>query len=153
MLINLVPDFFAVLSAPDPLQAYQRYLDEHRSVLAAYWHNYVINLDSPHAEGVILRALAAQRRKRLLRDRGGEALDDVVAGVYLEDEAGLRAERIGRDTSYGRIIEAVERAEQIDIVRLHVADDSVRAGDDLSGAGDRRDGRERAGDEALANAT
>ncbi len=62
MLIDLVPDFVAALGARDPLQAYQRYLDEHRAVLAAYWHNYVIDLDSPHAEGVMLRALAAQRR-------------------------------------------------------------------------------------------
>jgi hypothetical protein len=62
MLINLVPEFLAALTAPDPLQAYHRYLDKHRSILAAYWHNYVIDLDSPHAEGVMLRALAAQRR-------------------------------------------------------------------------------------------
>src|SRR5438477_13001219 len=62
MLINLVPEFLAALNARDPLQAYHRYLDQHRSILAAYWHNYVIDLDSPHAEGVILRTLAAQRR-------------------------------------------------------------------------------------------
>lgn len=62
MIINLIPEFFAVLAAPDPLQAYHRYLDEHRSVLAAYWHNYVIDLDSPHAEGVVLRTLAALRK-------------------------------------------------------------------------------------------
>lgn len=62
MLINLVPEFLAALNARDPLQAYHRYLEDHRSILSAYWHNYVIDLDSPHAEGVILRALAAQRR-------------------------------------------------------------------------------------------
>src|SRR5689334_7602701 len=62
MLINLVPEFLAALSARDPLQAYHRYLEHYRPILAAYWHNYVIDLDSPHAEGVILRALAAQRR-------------------------------------------------------------------------------------------
>jgi hypothetical protein len=62
MLIDLVPEFLAALSAPDPLQAYHRYLENHRSILAAYWHNYVIDLDSPHAESVILRTLAAQRR-------------------------------------------------------------------------------------------
>lgn len=62
MVINLIPEFFAALAAPDPLQAYLRYLDEHRSVLGAYWHNYVIDLDSPHAEGVMVRALAAQRK-------------------------------------------------------------------------------------------
>ncbi|MBI4502104.1 MAG: hypothetical protein HY700_13205 [Gemmatimonadetes bacterium] len=70
MLINLIPDFLAALSAPDPLQAYQRYVDDHRPVLSAYWHNYVIDLDSPHAEGVMLRALAAQRRDlQLLLER------------------------------------------------------------------------------------
>jgi hypothetical protein len=62
MLINLVPEFLAALSAPDPLQAYHRYLDAHRAILGAYWHNYVIDLDSPHAESVVLRTLAAQRR-------------------------------------------------------------------------------------------
>src|SRR5437016_6557776 len=62
MLIDLVPEFLAALTAPDPLQAYHRYVDSHRSILSAYWHNYVLDLDSPHAESVILRALAAQRR-------------------------------------------------------------------------------------------
>ncbi len=62
MIINLIPEFFAALAAPDPLQAYHRYLDQHRAVLGAYWHNYVIDLDSPHAEGVMVRALAAQRK-------------------------------------------------------------------------------------------
>jgi len=62
MVINLIPEFFAALAAPDPLQAYHRYLHEHHSVLGAYWHNYVIDLDSPHAEGVMVRALAAQRK-------------------------------------------------------------------------------------------
>jgi hypothetical protein len=62
MLINLVPEFLAALSARDPLQAYHRYIEDHRAILAAYWHNYVIDLDSPHAEGVMLRTLAAQRK-------------------------------------------------------------------------------------------
>lgn len=62
MLVNLIPDFLAALAAPDPLEAYHRYLDSHRPVLAAYWHNYVLDLDSPHAGDVIRRALAAERR-------------------------------------------------------------------------------------------
>jgi len=62
MVINLVPEFLAALSSRDPLLAYHRYVEEHRAILAAYWHNYVIDLDSPHAEGVMLRALAAQRK-------------------------------------------------------------------------------------------
>jgi cation transport ATPase len=32
--------------------------------------------------------------------------------ALLEDPAEIRAERIGRDTSYGKIIEAVEQAER-----------------------------------------
>ena len=33
MLINLLPDFFAVLESTDPLAAYQRYFDNHRRIL------------------------------------------------------------------------------------------------------------------------
>ena len=62
MLINLVPDFLAALEAPDPLEAYQRYLDEHRPLLDAYWRNYVLDLDTPHAREVIRRTLDAERR-------------------------------------------------------------------------------------------
>ena len=61
MLINLVPDFLNTLDAPDPLEAYRRYLDEHLPVLSAYWHNYILDLDSPHAEQVMRRAVEAQR--------------------------------------------------------------------------------------------
>ena len=74
MLVNLVPEFLAALAAPDPLEAYQRYLDEHRPVLAAYWHNYVLDLDSPHAAEVTRRALTAERRDlRALLDEVLEA--------------------------------------------------------------------------------
>lgn len=62
MLINLVPDFLAALSARDPLAAYHRYLETHHPVLRAYWRNYVLDLESPHAEEVIGRVLAADRR-------------------------------------------------------------------------------------------
>ncbi len=62
MLVNLVPEFMAALAASDPVEAYHRYLDDHRPVLAAYWHNYVLDLDSPHANDVIRRALIAERR-------------------------------------------------------------------------------------------
>lgn len=68
MLINLVPEFLAVLDARDRLDAYHRYLEAHRPVLSAYWRNYVLDLDSPHALDVMRRALAADRRdlQRLL---------------------------------------------------------------------------------------
>jgi hypothetical protein len=62
MLRNLVPEFLAALKAPDPLEAYHRYLDDHLPVLGAYWHNYILELDSPHAEDVMRRALEADRR-------------------------------------------------------------------------------------------
>ncbi len=62
MLINLVPEFLALLEAPDPVEAYRRYLDDHLSILAAYWHNYILDLDSPHATAVIQRTVSADRR-------------------------------------------------------------------------------------------
>ena len=61
MLIDLVPEFLDTLSAPDPVASYGDYLDRHRAILGAYWHNYVLDLESPHAEGVIAHALAADR--------------------------------------------------------------------------------------------
>jgi hypothetical protein len=62
MLIDLVPEFLAALKAPDPLAAYRRYIDDHLPVLNAYWHNYIIDLDSPHAESVFLRTIEAERK-------------------------------------------------------------------------------------------
>jgi len=61
MLINLVPDFFAVLQSTDPSAAYQRYFDDHRALLEAYWHNYVIEPAGPHFQEVIRDALRADR--------------------------------------------------------------------------------------------
>lgn len=70
MLVNLVPEFLATLSAPDPSAAYHEYLDRHRPVLSAYWQNYVLDPESPHAEPIIDTALRADRTdlKRLLED-------------------------------------------------------------------------------------
>jgi hypothetical protein len=62
MLINLVPEFLAALESPDPVGAYYDYLDRHRPVLQAYWHNYVVDLDSPHAKEVIEHTVGAARR-------------------------------------------------------------------------------------------
>jgi predicted Zn-dependent protease DUF2268 len=82
MLVNLVPEFLATLSAPDPSAAYHEYLDRHRPVLAAYWQNYVLDPASPHAEPIIDAALRADRSDltRVLEDV------DVVAVA----EEGLR---------------------------------------------------------------
>src|SRR5207249_5154325 len=70
MLVNLVPEFLAVLAAPDPAAAYSEYLDRHGPVLTSYWQNYVLDPASPHAERVIAAALRADRSdlKRLLED-------------------------------------------------------------------------------------
>jgi hypothetical protein len=61
MLINLLPDFFAVLDSTDPLAAYQRYLASHRRILDAYWNNYVIPPDGPHFLDVVRGTVAADR--------------------------------------------------------------------------------------------
>src|SRR3989442_11411757 len=70
MLVNLVPEFLATLAAPDPSAAYHEYLDRHRPVLSAYWQNYVLDPESPHAEPIIAAALRAERTDlpRLLED-------------------------------------------------------------------------------------
>jgi hypothetical protein len=75
MLVNLVPEFLATLSASDPTAAYHEYLDRHRPILSAYWQNYVLDPESPHAEPIIATSLRADRAdlKRLLADH------DVVA--------------------------------------------------------------------------
>jgi len=70
MLVNLVPEFLATLAAQDPPAAYHEYLDRHSPVLSAYWQNYVLDPNSPHAEPIIATALRADRSdlKRLLED-------------------------------------------------------------------------------------
>jgi hypothetical protein len=61
MLINLLPDFFAVLDSTDRLAAYQRYLAAHRRILDGYWNNYVIPPDGPHFLDVLRGVLSADR--------------------------------------------------------------------------------------------
>lgn len=61
MLINLVPDFLAVLADADRESAWQRYFDSHSAVLTAYWRNYVLEPGSPAAGEVVKNALAADR--------------------------------------------------------------------------------------------
>ena len=84
MLINLVPEFLATLSADAPEPAYHRYFEQHAPILSAYWRNYVLDPDSPHADEVIRTALAADRQD--LR-----ALFDEVDVVHLAEEAVARA--------------------------------------------------------------
>lgn len=61
MLINLLPDFLAVLQGTDPVAAYHRYFEAHRPILAAYWHNYVIEPTGPHFNDVIRETVRADR--------------------------------------------------------------------------------------------
>ena len=61
MLINLLPDFFAILDSTDRTAAYRTYFDTHRRLLQAYWHNYVIDPDSPHFADVVRSTVGAER--------------------------------------------------------------------------------------------
>ena len=61
MLINLVPDFLAVLDAEDRHAAYLAYFERHRALLSAYWDNYVLEPAGPHFEEVVRATVAADR--------------------------------------------------------------------------------------------
>jgi hypothetical protein len=61
MLINLLPDFFAILDSTDRITAYRSFYESHRRVLQAYWHNYVIDPDSPHFADVVRSTVMADR--------------------------------------------------------------------------------------------
>ena len=62
MLINLVPEFLALINAPDSEAAYRNFHAAHRPLLDAYWRNYVLDPDSPPSVAVIQAALRADRR-------------------------------------------------------------------------------------------
>lgn len=87
MLINLLPDFLEVLEAPNRESAYQRYRDAHRPILDAYWRNYVLDPDSPHAAEIVATALKADRNDLL-------TLAKSVDLVQLAEEAITRAEEV-----------------------------------------------------------
>jgi len=87
VLINLVPEFLAVLESSDRFAAFHRYLERHRPVLSAYWHNYVLDLDSMAAEGIMRGALAADRSDLL-------ALLDAANIEQLVQDALSRAEDV-----------------------------------------------------------
>src|SRR5438034_686566 len=86
MLVNLVPEFLAILAAPDPTAAYHEYLERHKPVLQSYWHNYVLDPTSPHAEQVVAAALRAERAdlERLLEDVDVAAIADEALRRSLE---------------------------------------------------------------------
>jgi len=61
MLINLLPDFFTILDSTDRITAYRNFFDSHQRLLQAYWHNYVIDPDSPHFLDVVRSTVMAER--------------------------------------------------------------------------------------------
>jgi len=61
MLINLLPDFLAVLQSSEPEVEYHSYLASHRDLLEAYWHNYVIEPVGPQFEEVVRETVRADR--------------------------------------------------------------------------------------------
>src|ERR1035437_5182738 len=89
MLINLLPDFFAVLQSTDPAAAYHRYFEAHRSLLEAYWHNYVIEPAGPHFQEVVRDTVRADRED--LRALLGRA-DVVALARPAEEQCGLLSE-------------------------------------------------------------
>jgi len=87
VLINLLPDFLAVLDAHDREAAYRQYREAHRPILDAYWRNYVLDPDSPHADDIIAHALKADRSDLL-------ALAQSADLVQLAEEAVAAAEKV-----------------------------------------------------------
>jgi Predicted Zn-dependent protease (DUF2268) len=87
VLINLLPDFLAVLDAQDRESAYLRYHEAHRPVLDAYWRNYVLDPEGPHVQEVVVNALRADRSD--LRELAAS-----VNLVQLAEEAIARAEEV-----------------------------------------------------------
>jgi len=81
VLINLVPDFLAVLRSADRVTAFHRYIESHQPFLTAYWHNYVVDLDSPPAAEIIEAVLRADR-------------SDLAAVLEAKDPAQLVADAI-----------------------------------------------------------
>jgi hypothetical protein len=87
VLINLLPDFLAVLDAHDRDTAYRQYREAHRPILDAYWRNYVLDPDSPHADEIIAHALKADHSDLL-------ALAQSTDLVQVAEEAVAVAERV-----------------------------------------------------------
>src|SRR5271169_6192632 len=86
MLINLLPDFFAVLDSTDRLAAYQRYFAAHRRILEPYWLNCVIPPEGPHFLDIVGAAVSADRSDL----RAMLARTDVVSLARRVEEAALQ---------------------------------------------------------------
>jgi hypothetical protein len=83
VLINLLPDFFAVLEAADREAAYRQYREAHRLILDAYWRNYVLDPEAPYADEIVSASLKAER-------------SDLYALAASTDITGLAEEAIAR---------------------------------------------------------
>ncbi len=84
MLINLIPEFLSILSSSDRVSAYYRYLENYRPVLSAYWSNYVLDLDSPHAREVITNTVHADHSDLIALIASvnvSEIMEDAVEGA------------------------------------------------------------------------
>ena len=90
MLINLVPDFLAVLADASPEAAWQRYFETHSAVLTAYWRNYVLEPGSPAASEVVRTALAADRSDLHALLAGVDVVQGDRYGRLALSDAGLR---------------------------------------------------------------
>ena len=98
MLINLLPDFFSILDSTDRIAAYRSFFESHRRLLEAYWHNYVIDPDSPHFGDVVRSTVLADRDDlRAMLER-----TDVVSLVR-ETEAKCR-ELLASDVDYDVVL-------------------------------------------------
>jgi hypothetical protein len=98
MLINLLPDFFAILDSTDRIAAYRSYFERHRPLLQAYWHNYVIDPDSPHFADVVRSTVLAERSDlRAMLER-----TDVVT-LARDTEAACR-ELLGADADHDVVL-------------------------------------------------
>jgi hypothetical protein len=92
VLINLLPDFLAVLDAHDREAAYHQYREAHRPILDAYWRNYVLDPDSPHADDIIESALRADRSD-LLALAGSTDLEQLAEEAVAKADAVLHLDR------------------------------------------------------------
>jgi hypothetical protein len=98
MLINLLPDFFTILDSTDRIAAYRSFFETHRRFLQSYWHNYVIDPDSPHFTDVVRSTVTADRSDlRAMLER-----TDVVSLVR-DTEARCR-ELLGADTDFDIVL-------------------------------------------------
>ena len=98
MLINLLPDFFAILDSTDRIAAYRSYFERHRRLLQAYWHNYVIDPDSPHFADVVRSTVLADRSDL----RGMLERTDVVSLV--RDSESLCRQLLGADADWDVVL-------------------------------------------------